>query len=121
MRFGVVEIRVRVPPRIAEYPRGIINREGDIFALRESTRTAGRKTATVAALDMIAERTQVVIMISRTRLHSFLPPNRSSIRPISVATPLSLRPAESTKIAPRAITALLPNPRSAASAGLTGN
>ena len=41
MRFGVVEIRVRVPPRIAAYPRGIINREGEIFARRESTKTAG--------------------------------------------------------------------------------
>jgi hypothetical protein len=68
---------------------------------------------------MIADRTQVVIMMRRIRLHSFLPPKRSSNRPIKVATPLSLSPAESTKIAPRAITALLPNPRSTASAGVT--
>lgn len=58
MRFGVVETKVRVLPRIAAYPSGIINREGEILALHESTRTAGRKTAIVAALDMNVPKAQ---------------------------------------------------------------
>ena len=71
----------------------------------------------VAAVDITADRTHVVTMMITTSRSSLLPPRRWRRRPITVATPLSCSPADRTKIAPRAITALLPKPFSAAVAG----
>ena len=104
---------VIVPASVAAYAVGSSMREGASRARRQSVATTGSRRATVAALLMKADTAAVARITSSMSRLSLAPPARWTPRASSDATPLSLRPMATTKVAAIAMTAWLPKPDNA--------
>jgi len=110
MKLGAVPMRLIVPPSTAAKESGIRMREGARSERRANTMPTGSRMATTAVLFMNAARRDVALIKRITIPNSLRPPIRWRPRAIKVATPLSRRAMPMTKMAPMAITALLPKP-----------
>ena len=106
-------IRVTVPPSTVANAIGMRKREAGSNDRRARVTTAGSRSATAAALFMIAESMAAASMTRPISHISLPPPSRCRPRAISVATPLSWRAAPTTKMDPIVMTAWLPKPASA--------
>ena len=88
MMVGVAPMRVIMPPIMVPMPSGRIRRLGDIFVLRLAPITAGRSTAAVPMLTMMAESAAAVLMTMAMRTASF-----------PLASPTSLSPSQPHRFA----------------------
>ena len=105
-------MRVSVPPSTAAEAMGSRSRDGESMQRRESVTAAGRKSAVDAALLMKPDTAAVVDIRRRTILRSLWLASRMMAPAASPARPLLCSPAPTTKMAPSAMTAGLPKPRS---------
>ena len=114
-----VPTSVSMAPSREPKARGISTRDTGVFISRAAATTAGSKTAQAPTEFMKAERMATLAMVRAMSRTSLLPAARRIQAPRCAATPVEVRPALMTRMAPTAITAWLEKPLRACSTVMT--
>ena len=114
-RFGGVPIMVVSPPNRLPYASGIRSREAGIRVRLAISMTTGNISAATPMLFMNAESTPAVSMTTTIMRPSRLPASPSTVRPMTLAMPVRVRPSLRMNIAQTAMTAAFENPATASS------
>ena len=112
-RLGGVPISVMPPPSNVEYASGMSKRDGATPVRRATSTTTGSINAATPILAMKADSKAPVIIMTKIKMTSRLPPIRITCRPIMSAMPVRVRPSLNMNMAQTVITAVLLNPAKA--------
>ena len=114
-RLGGVPIIVVSPPNRHPYASGMRSREAGICVRLAISMTTGNISAATPMLFMKAESTPAVSMTTTIMRPSCLPASPNTVRPMTLAIPVRVRPSLKMNIAQTAMTAAFENPATASS------